>query len=40
MDCDMDYVVLIYGVVEDDKLVVIVKVIHDPFMELIHRIFF
>lgn len=39
MDCDMDYVVLIYGVVED-KLVVVVKVIHDPFMELIHTIFF
>ena len=38
MDCDRDYVVLIYGVVED-MLVVVVKVIHDPFMELIHRTF-
>ena len=39
MDCDRDYVVLIYGVVED-MLVVVEKVIHDPFMELIHTIFF
>ena len=39
MDCDRDYVVLIYGVVED-MLVVVEKVIHDPFMELIHRTFF
>ena len=39
MDCDMDYVVLIYGVVED-MLVVVVKVMLDPFMEQIHGIFF
>ena len=39
MDCDRDCVVLIYGVVED-MLVEVEKVIHDPFMELIHRTFF